>query len=481
MLDFRPIAYVNGILLATLATAMLLPAIVDLAVGNPDWIAFVAAAGPTLFVGLAMTVSTRSSIGQLNLREAFIMTTLAWVLIILFAALPFAWSELRLSYTDAVFEAVSGLTTTGATIIVGLDHAPPGILLWRGLLQWLGGLGIIAMAIAVLPILRIGGMQLFRAEAFDTSEKILPRATQISGYLTGLYILFTAICALAYHLAGMRLLDAVIHAMTTIATGGFSSYDASIGHFRSAAIETIAIVFMIVGSLPFILYIKAAQGHLHALYRDTQVWLFLFLLLVFSLLALIAQTQSDLALDGRVRAAVFNVVSIMTTTGYATADYGLWGPFSLAAFFCLIFVGGCTGSTSGGIKVFRFQVLYENIDQHLKRILHPHGVFVNMFNRRPLADNVSGAVMSFFFLYFLTVAVTAVLLSFEGLDMVTVLSAAATAVSNVGPGLGPTIGPAGTFQPLSDYAKWVLSAAMLLGRLELFTVLVLFAPRFWRR
>ena len=480
MLDVRPIALVNGILLATLATAMMLPAIVDLAYGNPDWIAFVTAAVPTLFVGLAMAMSTRGGAGRISLREAFVMTTLAWLLVPLFAALPFVWSELDLSYTDAFFETISGLTTTGSTVITGLDHAPPGILLWRSLLQWLGGLGIIAMAIAVLPILRIGGMQLFRAEAFDTSEKILPRATQISGYLTVLYVLFTVLCAGAYHMAGMSMFDAVNHAMTTIATGGYSSHDASIGYFDSAAIETIAITFMIVGSLPFILYIKAVQGHAGSLYRDSQIRMFLFLLFVFFLLALVGQTQSEIAVEHRVRAAVFNVVSIMTTTGYATAEYDLWGPFSIAIFFCLIFVGGCTGSTAGGIKVFRFQVLYENIDQHLKRILHPHGVFVNMFNGQPLADNVSGAVISFFFLYFLTTAVVAVLLSLEGIDMITALSAAATAISNVGPGLGPTVGPAGNFQSLSDPAKWILSFAMLLGRLELFTVLVLLTPRFWR-
>lgn len=481
MLDFRPIALVNGILLATLATAMLLPAIVDLALGNPDWIVFATAAGASLFVGLALTLSTRGSVGQMSIREAFLMTTLAWIVLAVFAALPFVWSELSLSYTDAFFEAMSGLTTTGATVITGLDDAPPGILLWRGLLQWLGGLGIIVMAIAVLPMLQVGGMQLFKVEAFDTSEKILPRAAQISGSLTGLYILFTVICAIAYHLAGMRLLDAAIHAMTTIATGGFSSHDASMGYFRSTAIEVIAIVFMIIGSMPFILYIKTVQGQTRALFRDSQVRLFLFLLMAFSLLALIAQGQSEHSVDHGLREAVFNVVSIMTGTGYATVDYDLWGPFAIAVFFCLMFIGGCAGSTSCGIKVFRFLVLYQNISQHLKRILHPHGVFVNMFNGRQLPDNVSGAVMSFFFVYFLTVAVVAVLLSLEGLDIVTALSAAATTVSNVGPGLGTTIGPAGTFQPLSDTAKWTLSAAMLLGRLELFTVLVLLVPRFWRR
>lgn len=480
MLDFRPIALVNGILLATLATAMMLPALVDLAMGNPDWIVFATAAGATLFVGLALTLSTRGTVGSMNIREAFVMTTSAWVLLALFAALPFVWSELALSFTDAYFEAMSGLTTTGATVITGLDLAPPGILLWRGLLQWLGGLGIIVMAIAVLPMLQIGGMQLFRIEAFDTSEKILPRATQISGSLTGVYVIITVICAIAYHFAGMSILDAVVHSMTTIATGGFSSHDASMGYFESTPIEIIGIVFMMVGSLPFLLYIKTLQGHRGALLRDSQVRMFFAFVLIFSLMALVAQGQSEHGIDHGLREAVFNVVSIMTGTGYSTVDYDLWGPFAITLFLCLTFVGGCAGSTSCGIKVFRFQVLYANISQHLKRILHPHGVFVNTYNGRPLPDHVSGAVMCFFFFYFLAVGVVAIILTFAGLDVMGALSASATAISNVGPGLGPVIGPAGNFSSLTDFAKWVLSGAMLMGRLELFTVLVLLMPSFWR-
>ena len=480
MIDIRPVAFVNGILIATLATAMMMPAIIDLGLGNKDWVVFATASAACLFVGVALAVSTRGTGRALTIRSAFIMTTLAWILLATFGALPFVWSELQLSYTDAFFEAMSGLTTTGATVIVGLDHAPPGILLWRGLLQWLGGLGIIVMAIAVLPMLQIGGMQLFKVEAFDTSEKILPRATQISGTLTALYITFTILCAIAYNLAGMRMLDAVIHAMTTIATGGFSSHDASIGYFDSTAIEIIAIVFMIIGSMPFILYIKTMQGSPRALLRDSQVRTFLSFLAVFSALALLAQTQSDHGVDHGLREAVFNVVSIMTGTGYATVAYDLWGPLAIGLFFCLMFVGGCAGSTSCGIKIFRFQVLYQTLKQHLNRILYPHGVFVAMYNGKPLPDSVASSVLSFFFLYFLSVAFFAILLTLEGHDPVTALSAAATSVSNVGPGLGELIGPSGTFQPLSDQAKWTLSAAMLLGRLELFTVLVMLSRTFWR-
>jgi trk system potassium uptake protein TrkH len=481
VLDFRPVALVNGILLATLGAAMLLPALVDHSLGNPDWPVFASASGVSVFVGLSMVLASRGAGRRLGVREAFLMTTLAWVLLGVFAALPFVWSELSLSFTDAFFEAISGLTTTGATTIVGLDHAPPGILLWRGLLQWLGGLGIIVMAIAVMPMLQVGGMQLFKIEAFEASEKILPRATQISGSLTGLYILFTLVNAIAYHLAGMDVLDAAIHAMTTIATGGFSSHDASMGYFDSTAIETIAIVFMIVGGMPFLLFIKAAQGRPRSLLTDSQVRMFLAFIAIFSALALLAQTQSEHGVEHGLREAVFNIVSTMTGTGYTTVDYGLWGPFAVALFFCVMFVGGCAGSTSCGIKVFRFQVLYQNISQHLKQVLHPHGVFVNLYNGKPLPDNVSASVMSFFFLYFLVVGVVAVLLSIQGLDLVTALSAAATTVSNVGPGLGPTIGPAGTFAPLPDVSKWTLSFAMLVGRLELFTVLVLLTPLFWRQ
>ena len=376
---------------------------------------------------------------------------------------------------------MSGLTTTGATVISGLDDAPPGILFWRGILQWLGGLGIIVMAIAVMPMLQVGGMQLFKVEAFDTADKILPRATQISGIMTLIFIVITAACAFAYAAAGMALIDAVIHAMTTVATGGFSSKDASIGHFDSAAIDWICVTFMCLGSLPFLLYIKTMQGKSLALFKDSQVHTFFALIIFFSLLIWVFERYVDVhqGPDG-LRYAVFNVVSIMTGTGYANDDYNAWGTFAAGMFFMIMFISGCSSSTSCGVKVFRFQIMFQVIRQHLSRILYPNGVFVKTYNGRPLADSVSAAVMTFFFLYLVCVTGLAVLLSLTGLDDLTALSGAATAISNVGPGLGEIIGPAGNFKELNPTAKWLLSAGMLIGRLELFTVLVLFLPKFWR-
>ncbi|TCT13208.1 trk system potassium uptake protein TrkH [Tepidamorphus gemmatus] len=482
MLDFRPIFLVMGVFLATLGCAMLVPALVDIAHDNDDWIVFVAAGLITVFIGVTMWVTCRGADARLGLREAFVLTTSVWIVAAAFGALPFAWSRLDLSHADAFFEAMSGLTTTGSTVIVGLDHAPPGILFWRALLQWIGGLGIVVMAVAVLPMLQVGGMQLFRAEAFDTPDKILPRATQISGSLTGIYIALTAACAIAYGLAGMNLLDAIMHAMTTVATGGFSSKDASIGYFASPAIEWISVGFMIAGSLPFLLYVRAVQGHPLAMIRDEQVRAFFAILLTLAVLAWLSEGQQmDYPSATRFREALFNMTSIMTGTGYASVDYGLWGPLAAGLFLTATFIGGCSGSTSCGIKVFRVVVLFENIRQHARRITYPSGVFVKRYNGRPLTDNVSAAVLSFLFLFLACFVVLSVALSLIGLDTITAVSGAATAISNVGPGLGPIIGPAGTFAPLPDAAKWLLAAGMLVGRLEVFTVLILFVPAFWRR
>jgi len=481
LLDFRPIFFVLGILLTTLAIAMLLPAVVDAAVGNPDWQVFALSSGFTLFVGVLFILTTRADVRNLSIRQAFVLTTFSWVALAAFAAIPLAWSELNLSYTDAFFEAMSGLTTTGATIITNLDTAPPGILLWRALLQWLGGIGIIVMAVAVLPMLQIGGMQLFRMESSDTSEKILPRATQIAGSITLLYLAISAANTLAYMMAGMGLFDAVAHAMTTIATGGFSTYNASIGQFNSAAVDSVSILFMIIGSLPFVLYLHALRGNAEPLWKDSQVRWFFSLIIIFVAIATLYQIVVNANTGTRAfQLAAFNVVSVMTGTGYTTADYGLWGPFAVVFFFCLMFIGGCAGSTSCGLKIFRIQVIFENVKVHINRIIYPNGVFVARFNDRALPDHVSASVLSFLYLFFLCFGLLSIALSFTGLDILTSVSAAASAMANVGPGLGKMVGPTGTFEQVSDIAKWLLSFGMLLGRLELFTVLVMLTPAFWR-
>lgn len=482
MIDLRPILMVVGILLIILALFMAPPLVADMVAGHPDWQVFSAAGALTLFTGVSLVLMNRSpGFGELTGRQAFLLTAVVWLVIAAFASLPLALSELDLSVADAVFEAMSGITTTGSTVIVGLDHAPPGILLWRAILQWLGGIGIIVMGVAILPILSVGGMQLVRAESSDLSEKILPRAAQIASAIGLIYLALTLACAALYWYAGMTPFDAAAHAMTTIATGGYSTTDASIGGFHSPAIEWIAVVFMILGALPFVLYIQATNGHVAALFRDAQVRWFLGIVAAGSLTIMVWLTVSfGTAPLEALRQACFNTISVITGTGYASSDYGLWGTFPVAALFFLMCVGGCTGSTTGGIKIFRFTVLHAIAKNQVARLVRPHGVYVPTFNRRPLPEAAAISVMAFVFLFALSFSLVAIALSLLGLDYLTAMSGALTALANVGPGLGDVIGPSGNFSSLPESAKWLLAAAMLLGRLELFTVLILFAPSFWR-
>lgn len=480
-MDYRPVFLVVGILLSMLAAGMVVPAIVDAVAGNAGWQVFIVSAGVTLFVGVSMVLTSRTTAGRLSVRQAFLMVTLSWVALTVFASLPFTFSSLGMSFTDAFFEAMSGITTTGSTVITNLDSAPPGILMWRALLQWLGGIGIIVMAIAIFPLLGVGGMQLFRMEASDPSEKVLPRAAQIAGAIGLIYVALTALWALAYFSAGMSGFDAVAHSMTTIATGGFSTSDASLGYYDSALIDIIAVGGMIVGSLPFLLYLKAVRGDSGALFRDTQVQWFISFVAI-TVIATAGWLWLDNGLDPlqSLRYASFNIISIMTGTGYATTDYSLWGSFAVPVFFFIMFIGGCAGSTTCGIKIFRFQVLYASAYAQVRHLLQPHGIFIPYYNHRPISDEVIVSVLSFFFVFGLCFSLLAVGLGMLGLDFLTAISSAATAIANVGPALGPVVGPAGNFASLPDAAKWLLAAGMLLGRLELFTVIVLFTRSFWR-
>ena len=481
MIDFRPILFIIGILLTTLALAMVAPLVADVMVGHPDWQVFAGAGGLTLFIGVVLVLTNRSPIRRFSIRQAFILTTLSWLVLTTFAALPFVFSRLELSYTDAFFEAMSGITTTGSTVIAGLDGAPRGILLWRALLQWLGGVGIIVMAVAIMPMLQIGGMQLFRTESSDTSAKIMPRVAQIASGIVFLYVVFTAILAAVLWIAGLDGFDSVAHAMTTIATGGFSTRDASIGHFDNLAAEIAIILFMVIGSLPFVLYLNAIRGSPGLLLRDSQVrWFLSVVTMAVLVVSLWHWAENGETLGRALRYGAFNVVSIMTGTGYSSTDYGVWGGFAMGVFFFVMFIGGCAGSTTCGIKVFRFQVLGATAMAQVRRLMQPHGVFVPHFNREPITVDIAQSVMGFFFLFVATFAILAMILGALGLDFVTAVTGAATAICNVGPALGQVIGPAGNFAPLPEAAKWALSAGMLLGRLELFTVLVLFVPAFWR-
>jgi trk system potassium uptake protein TrkH len=482
VIDLRPILLVIGVLLVILALFMTPPMVADMAAGHPVWQVFLGAGATTLFIGVSLVLVNRGpGMGELTGRQAFLLTTLVWVVMASFAALPLALSDLDLSIADAVFEAMSGITTTGSTVIVGLDIAPPGILLWRAILQWLGGIGIIVMGVAILPILSVGGMQLVRAESSDLSEKILPRAAQIASAIGMIYLALTLACAALYWYAGMSPFDAAAHAMTTIATGGFSTSDASMAVFGSPAIEWIAVLFMVLGGLPFVLYIQATNGNVMALFRDAQVrWFLGIVTLAAATIAAWLWVTVDVRLLTALRQAAFNTVSVITGTGYASVDYGVWGTLPVAALFFLMCVGGCTGSTTGGIKIFRLTVLHAIASNQIARLVRPHGVFIPMFNGRPLPEAAAIAVMAFVFMFALSFSVVAILLSALGLDYLTAMSGALTALANVGPGLGPVIGPSSNFAILPEAAKWLLAAAMLLGRLELLTVLILFTPAFWR-
>ncbi|MEL6585776.1 MAG: TrkH family potassium uptake protein [Pseudomonadota bacterium] len=480
MLDLRPVGYVVGLLLVVLAAAMLLPMAVDLFMGNGHWGAFLQSAFLTGVVGLCLSLSCANAVRErLSLQQTFLLTTGVWLALPIFAAFPFAFGATGSSYTDAFFEAMSGLTTTGSTVLSGLDELPRGLLLWRGLLQWFGGIGVIVMAMVFLPELRVGGMQIFRSEGFDTMGKVLPRAAEISSQISTIYIALTVACALAYGWAGMAPFDAMVHAMTTISTGGFANYDASFGAFKGSH-EYIAVLFMAAAALPFVLYVRLLNGEARPLARDPQVRAFFgTVALIVALVAAVLGVVGSYAPEVALRESLFNVISIMTGTGYASADYMQWGGFLIAVFFFLGLIGGCAGSTSCSIKIFRYQILFAAMKAQIQRINAPNGIFRPRYGGRTVSEDVLSSVMAFFVLFIVTMGVFSVALAMTGLDFITAVSGAATAVANVGPGLGPVIGPAGNFEPLNDTATWLLSAAMLIGRLELLAVYVLFTRRFW--
>ena len=476
----RPVLFVIGLLLAILSLAEAVPAAADAMAGNNDWKAFAESSAMTLFIGVSLCLSTYARGIRLNLRQGFQLTVASWVVLSIFAALPLELSDAHLSLSDAVFEAVSGLTTTGSTVLVGLDNMPPGILIWRALLQWLGGIGIIAMAVILLPFLQIGGMQLFRMESSDQSEKIMPRSAHLIAAILGVYATLTLFAGLAYWEAGMTGFEATIHAMTTVSTGGYSTSDGSLGHFNSELIDWIAILFMIAASIPFVLYVRMLGRRHVPFWRDSQVRFFLSLLAAATLsLTFWLWLHNHQPLGHALTMAAFNVVSVVTTTGYATEDYGTWGAFAVMLLFLLTALGGCTGSTSGGLKAMRLQIAWAAIRDQMIQIVQPRRILVTNYNGRPLGAGVIGSVLILFLAFVTTVVVLALGLALTGLDPITSISGALTAVANVGPGLGPIIGPAGNFSPLSDAAEWMMSGGMLMGRLEFLTVLVVFSPEFW--
>ena len=481
MTSNKTVFFIIGTLLIILGLFMLVPYWVQI-LYKEDGHSFLSSSFVTIFIGTLFVLANLQKDYQLNLKQTFLFSTFAWIAIASFGALPFLLSDINFSLSDAFFESMSGITTTGSTVVTNLDTSPKSILLWRAIMQWLGGVGIIVMAITVLPLLKVGGMQLFKIESSDKPEKILPRTTQIAFIIISTYLVLTFLCAFFYKLLGMNLFDSIAHAMTTIATGGFSTHNDSIGYFDSANIEIIATLFIILGSLPFITYLKFIKGNRKIFFQDIQIkgLVYLFLLSTLIMFLYLFFSNSNILIIEKIRIASFNVVSILSGTGYVTNDFSLWGKFPLIFFLFLMFIGGCAGSTACGIKIFRFQLLFLFLNNQVKKIIYPNSVFILKYNNQKISDNYMNSVIIFVFSYLFIFVLTAMLLSITGLDFLSAISGAATSISNVGPGLGEMIGPNGNFKSIPEVSKWILSFSMLLGRLELFAVLILFFPSFWR-
>lgn len=480
-MNHKPIFFVIGLLLITLALLMVFPALVSLSCDEPGAHEFFTAALVSLIAGIVLTLFGRSPHFNLHPRDAFLLTTCSWVTLCAVGALPLLLIE-HISYTDAFFETMSGITTTGSTVLSNLDQHPKAVLFWRSLLQWLGGIGFIVMAVALLPFLKIGGMRLFQSESSDWSDKAMPRSGSIAKRICLIYIALTALCSLLYHLEGMNLFEAINHGMTTVSTGGFSTSDSSMAHFTNPAIHWTGTLFMLLGGLPFVLYVKFLRGDRQALFQDTQVRFFIGLMLfIWAVFTLWLYLHSDYSLFQALTRVAFNTSSVITTTGFALGDYTLWGSFAVSCFFFLTFVGGCSGSTAGGLKIFRLQIALQLLRLQLRQLAHPKAFFCQTYNGQEISTDILRSLIGFSFFYLILIAVLTQALTLTGLDSISALTGAATAVANVGPGFGDIIGPAGNFSSLADTAKWLLCIGMLMGRLEVVTVLVLLSPSFWRR
>ena len=480
--DIRPVTFVIGILVAILGVTMLVPAALDayLADGNAAAMALSGVLSATAGAAIAIA-SAQSRAAGLSRQQAFMLTVGVWAVLPVFGAIPFMLGAPGAGFTDAYFEAMSGLTTTGATVFDQLHLEPRGMLLWRAMLQWFGGVGIVVFAMVFLPMLKVGGMQLFRSEAFDLGSDILPRAIDAAVGLGWLYVGLTVACVLAYAGAGLAPFDAVAYAMTTVSTGGLGTYDHSFAEFPAAA-QYWAVVFMVLAALPFMLLLRGLEGRPRLLVRDPQVQAFLGIVaFVTTAMVLWLVLRNGRGLEESLRGALFNVTSILTGTGYASEDYGQWGGLPVAFFFLIGLIGGCAGSTSCSAKVFRYQILGKAIWVQLRRIHSPSGVFPLRYDHRPVDAEVLSSVMGFFFVFIASIGVLAVALALVGLDPLTAISGAVAALCNIGPGLGPVIGPAGGYGGLEPEAKWLLTGGMLLGRLEFLSVLVLFTRAFWMR
>ena len=478
MSNYKTVFFTLGILQIILGIFMLIPIITQFIYDEVDS-SFFGASIITIVFGTLFFLSNLDHDKKLNLQQAFLLTALSWLSIAVFGSLPFIFSSVKFSPINAFFESMSGITTTGSTIIANLEIIPKAILFWRAILQWLGGIGIIIMAITLMPIMNVGGMQLFKISNNDSSEKILPKSKEIALRLIYIYSGLTALCAISYKVFGMSIFDSLTHSMTTIATGGFSNYNDSIGFFNNFSIEISAMIFIILGSLPFIAYIKFLNGDKKIFFSDIQIKTFLKIILISIILLSIYLTINN-STQLNLRSIFFNVISILTGTGYVNAQFDNWGGFPLILFLGLMFIGGCAGSTTCGIKIFRIQILYSFVSNQLKKIIYPKGIFVLKYDQNPVDNKFVASIISFIYMYLIIFFIITALLSLTGLDFITSISGAATSISNVGPGLGSIIGPNGNFSSLPDISKLILTLGMILGRLELFAILVLFLPSFWR-
>ena len=481
-MQIRPVLLAVGIMTLLLGLAMVPSALIDFADGQENWGVFTISAFGTIFIGGAMALLAGQEATNSGPREAFLLTVLVWVVLPAVASIPFMFAGHSL--TNAAFESVSGLTTTGATVFTGLDDMPRGILLWRAILQWIGGIGIIVTAIAILPMLRVGGMQLFQLESSDVSGKFLPRVTEIAAQTGIVYLVLSLACTILYSSTGMNTFDSFAHAMTTMSAGGYSTHDASLSFF-GPGVSNVAIVFMILAGLPFASFVMLARGNPAPLLRESQPRLYLGLIVsAVIILRFYSSLGTGSALfessSEAIRNTTFNVVAVMTGTGFANANFGAWGPGATAIFLMLMFFGGCAGSAACGMKTFRLEIAGRAIISHVQRMTSPNRLAPVRYNGRVVEEDTIQSVLVFMFLYLATFVITAALLGLTGLDAVTAISGAASSVSNVGPGLGNIIGPVGTYQTLPDAAKWICSIAMLLGRLEFVAVFVVLTPRFWR-
>ena len=481
MIDVRPVAHIIGLVIVALGTAMLFPMALDWLAGDPNWQAFLKSAVLCLIAGGAVALATANALaGGLNLQQIFLLTVFAWVAACFFGALPLVLGAPQLGWLDAIFEATSGLTTTGATMIVGLDDLPQGANLWRAMLHWLGGLGIVIVAMLFLPVMKVGGMQFFRSEGFDTLGKVLPRALDISSALVQIYVVLTVACAVVYAALGMTGFEAVVHALSTVSTGGFSSSDQSFAKF-AGALEYAAVVFMLAGSLPFIRFIQAWQGEWVPLWRDRQVRAYLrWNAYAIGVIVAYEMLTHDMPFEVVLRETTFNVVSIFSGTGFTSADLSGWGAFPFVILFVTGLIGGCTSSTGCSVKVFRYLILLEAVKLQLRRLYAPNAVHTLRYDGRAVDDDVLNAVISFFTLFMLSFGLLSVALALTGLETKTAVTAAWTAIANVGPAFGPEVAPTGALVAFPDAAKWVMIFGMLLGRLELMAVFVILLPRFWR-